>query len=85
MKKLLIMSAVLISTAAFAQAPSPQEFNLKINSQQLELLGKALGKLPFDEVAPLMQQLRQQVVEQSLPKPVDKKPPKDEKNGTPKP
>ncbi len=68
MKNIVFIVSVLslAATPAYAQqAPAPQEFNLKITSDDVNTIGKALGKLPFDDVAPLIQKLRQQIVEQS--------------------
>lgn len=64
MKKMLLITALII-LPSFATAQNvPPEYILKVSPAQLEVIGKALGKLTFDEVATLMQQLRQQVVEQ---------------------
>lgn len=43
---------------------APAEYNLKIKPVDLEMIGRGLGRLPFDEVAPLIQSLRSQVIEQ---------------------
>lgn len=45
----------------------PAEYVIKLKPPALDLIGKGLGKLPFEDVAPLMQELRQQVLEQQQP------------------
>ena len=57
---------------SLAQQPTaPNEFHLTIKSTDVNVIGKALGKLPFDEVAELLQSLRAQIIEQSVPKAVE--------------
>jgi hypothetical protein len=58
MKKLLVI-ALLIASPAMAQ-----DVTLKVNNAELGLIGKGLGTLPFNDVAPLMNKLQSQVVEQ---------------------
>lgn len=72
-----ILVAVLMSGVAFAQptpAPAPTvqpnqpaEYVLKLAPLDVELIGKALGGLPFNEAAPIIQKLRQQIVDQQQP------------------
>lgn len=50
-----------------AQGQQPSEFTIKIAPAELDLIGKGLGKLPFEDVAPLIQKLRQQVMDQQKP------------------
>ena len=78
MRLKLILAASLIVSPAMAQEQSsqPSEYVLKITPQELDLLGKALGGLPYNNVAPLLQKLRSQVVEQQKPKKVEKEPKK---------
>lgn len=66
----LLAGLIFIATPIQAQAPqAPQvEFLLKVTAGELDVIGKALGKLPFEDVAQLLQKLRQQVVEQQKPK-----------------
>lgn len=65
MRKLIWITGFILALAVptLAQQQAP-EINLKVNNSELETIGKALGKLTFDEVAPLIQKLRTQVVEQ---------------------
>lgn len=72
--------AVVIATPAVAQQPqsNPAEYHLKITGAEVDLIGKALGTQPFSEVAPLVQKLRQQIMEQQqtpvpTPKPQEPK------------
>ena len=41
-----------------------QEFNLKVAAADIDVIGRALGKMPFDEVAALMQKLQMQIQQQ---------------------
>ena len=68
MKK-LILAAMLFASPAMAQ-----DVTLRVNNAELGLIGKGLGTLPFNDVAPLMNKLQSQVVEQqkAAEKPVDK-------------
>jgi len=61
-----IAASCIIFACANAQAQQPStSYNIKVDNSQLDLIGKALGKMPYEDVAVLMQVLRQQVVEQS--------------------
>jgi len=65
MKSLLsaIVIAGLTSLSAYAQNV-PTEYNFKLKAADVDKLGKALGAMPYVEVADLMASLRQQIVEQ---------------------
>lgn len=79
MRALMIAALLTLPTTAWAQQPAPlstvpAEYNLKVKPADVDNIGKGLGKLPFEEVAALMQSLRQQIVEQQqaqVPKPVE--------------
>lgn len=73
---LSLITGMLIYNIANAQQSKSPEFIIKVDAQQLEIIGKGLGKLPFDDVAPLIQALRQQVIEQQNPKPIPLEPKK---------
>ncbi len=64
MKKSLIAIAFLLPTFAFAQTPQPQEYTIRLTAQEVDIVGRALGKLPYEDVALIIQKLRQQIVEQ---------------------
>ena len=64
---MVIAGMVFFMPMANAQN-NPQEFTLKVTQTDLETLGKALGKMPYDEVAQLITSLRNQVIEQTKPK-----------------
>jgi hypothetical protein len=64
MKNALIVAAMLLSTAAMAA----DDFTIKLTAAQLDTIGKGLGFVPFNEAAPLLQNLREQVQAQQ-PKP----------------
>ncbi len=79
MRLKLIIGMVLISSVAYGQQPV-SEYNLKVTPQEIELIGKGIGLLPFNDVAALVQKLRSQVMEQqSPPKPVQQNTPDPEK------
>lgn len=69
MKRLLIIALLLIATPVLAQQPT--ELNLKVLTAEADLIWKGLRKLPVEEVEPLMAKLRQQVIDQTTPKPVE--------------
>ena len=83
MKRLAIVSIFCcVSSIACSQpAPNvpvkPTEYTFRLKPEQVDLVGKALGKLPFEEVAEVVQSLRQQIVEQqqlmNAPKTLEKK------------
>ena len=79
MKKFLSVAFLMITVPAFAQpAPSsaPTEYNIsKLTPAEIDLLGRGLGKLSYEEVAVLIQKIRQQIIEQQVP-PANKEPPK---------
>lgn len=64
---------------AQAQAPAPQQptYNVTVTAQELDAIGNALGKAPFEVAAPIIQKLREQVIAQNKPvtdaKPVEEK------------
>ena len=41
-----------------------QDLTLKLKPAEVDIVGKALGKLPYEEVAALIQNLRQQIMDQ---------------------
>lgn len=55
------------------QVPPDKIFEIKIKVSDINTISKALGKMPFEDVAELMQSIRQQVFTQAQ-KPVDEKP-----------
>lgn len=66
MKLLLILSLLLLPTVALSQ-----ELNIKATPAEADLIWKGLRKLPVEEVEALMAKMRQQVMEQTQPKPVE--------------
>ena len=67
----------MLTFSAMAQQPqsippsTPTEFHLTIKPTDVNTLAKALGKLPFEEVADLMQSLRSQIIDQQVPRKVE--------------
>ena len=57
---LIIIVLLLLVRHARAQ----QSFNLTVPETQLNTIGKALGKLPYEEVAATIQAMAQQVADQ---------------------
>ncbi len=76
MKYLLILSLLLLPTISVAQ-----ELNLKVTQPEAEIIWKGLRKLPVEEVEVIMSKMRQQVSEQTQPKPAEPKP-NDQKPST---
>lgn len=68
MKKALAFSLIVLAAPAYAQQAAPVEYNLKLTAQEVDILGEALGTLPYSKVAVLIQKIRQQIVEQQQPK-----------------
>lgn len=75
MKYTLAIVLLFAATVAYAQQ---QELTIKVAPAEADVIWKGLRKLPVDEVETLMVKIRQQVTEQTTPKPIDNKP-------TPKP
>lgn len=48
-----------------------QEYNIKLNSVELDLIGEGLGTQPYKQAAPLINKLRQQVIEQQQQKKIE--------------
>jgi len=73
MKKTIVIGFLVLSTSAYAQ--TVQEYSLKLNATELDLIGEGLGTQPFNKAAPLINKLRQQVAEQqqAAQKPVEEK------------
>lgn len=54
-----------------AAQQQPTEYTLKITPQELELLAKALGSQPYNDVAVFMNKIRQQVIDQQNTKKIE--------------
>lgn len=65
MKRLLIIG--LLFTATIANA---QELNIKATPAEADLIWKGLRKLPVEEVENFMAKMRQQIMDQTTPKPL---------------
>jgi len=68
MKKLLIATSVLFALPAFAQdAPKmidPPFYLLKVSPQDVNKIASAIGMMPYRDASQLIDNLRQQVLEQ---------------------
>lgn len=81
MNKSLIIAFVMLPTIAFAQqVPSlASEFKLSVTQAELDIISEGLQTQPFGKVAPLVNKLRAQIIEQqkpALPPPVTNEAPK---------
>lgn len=76
MKRLLILSLLFLATPALAQTPN--EFTIKVTPQEADVLWAGLRELPVKIAEPVMGKVRQQIMEQSQPKPAAKEEPKKE-------
>lgn len=71
LSSLVVISCLLVPGVVFAQSTPvqpPTEFNLRVTAPEVDLIGKALGTQPYNDVASLVQKLRQQIIEQQQPK-----------------
>lgn len=66
MKKYLLLATIMLPTLAFAQTP---ELTLKVTQPELDIISEGLQTQPFGKVVPLINKLRQQIIDQQ-PKPV---------------
>lgn len=61
-------AAAFIFTAAMSFAQTPlepkREIVLTVNAEEIDVLGRALGNLPYATVAPLMAKLQMQIIAQ---------------------
>lgn len=68
MKKFLIVASLLFAGPVMAQqAPAPQEFNLKVTTDDINIISEALGTQSFNKVVVLVNKLRVQILEQQKP------------------
>lgn len=72
----MIAAFALIATAAVAQE---KEYTFKVTASEVNTIGKALGKLTYDEVAALVQKLRVQIEAQNQPPKIEELPKVEEK------
>lgn len=69
MKKFLVVSIATICMCGQAVAQQqPMEYSLKVTNDDLNTISEALNKEPFGKVVNLIGRLRQQIVEQQMPK-----------------
>lgn len=68
MKRLFVLAA-LLPLAASAQTP-PESYTLTITPQDVSVLGRALGNMPYNEVSALITKLDGQVRSQQSKVPI---------------
>ena len=67
-----LVGALIGGAFAIAQQPTAAEYTFKLNENEINVISKGLGTQPFAEVAPIMQKMQKQFIEQQpKPKPVD--------------
>lgn len=69
MKRYLLLATIILPTLAFAQTPNVPELTLKVTQPELDIISEGLQTQPFGKVVPLINKLRQQIIDQQ-PKPV---------------
>ena len=69
----LVSVVTVFSVYEFARGQQAQsEYIFKLNEAEINVISKGLGTQPFAEVAPIMQKMQKQFIEQQpKPKPVD--------------
>ncbi len=60
----LVISVAYIPSALIAQQVQPVEYNFKLNEAEINVISKGLGTQPFAEVAPIMQKMQKQFIDQ---------------------
>ncbi len=89
-KILMLAAAVLIASPAIAQqAAQPQvtpteHIKVDLSMQELQTIGNALGKLPYENAAPILNSLSKQLDEYAKAKKADEAKAAAEKADTPK-
>lgn len=68
MRKWLLAVAILLNHGLIEARAQDVSVTLTVNQADLALVSKGLGGLPFAEVAPLMNKLQGQVIEQQKAK-----------------
>jgi hypothetical protein len=76
MKRIFLMLTLVAFPTVLQAQEVPQTYQLMVTVPEINVIAKGLGTLPYNDVAPLMQKLQQQITSQQ--KPVDK--PKEEKH-----
>lgn len=87
MRNIILIAAMLsLSIVSVPAQEATKEFNLKVNTTDIQTIGEALGSLPYAKVAPLMIKLQQQINEANMSKPPEAPGMKDiaPPNNTPK-
>lgn len=65
-RAILVLCGILCADIAVAQPSQPQTtYTFTFDGKQIDTIGKALGAMPFNEVAPLIQQLGREINEQN--------------------
>lgn len=64
----IVIVTCLMAVPACAQQQPTQEYTIRLTAQDLDVIGAGLGEQPFNKAAPLINKLRQQVMEQQQAK-----------------
>lgn len=64
---IILVVAIGLAGPALAQQPAPPQktFTITVTGPQVEIIGAALGRMPFVEVAALIAELQRQIGEQN--------------------
>lgn len=58
---LLLPALFFLAAPALAQGKPPEEYDFKLKAAYADAVVKALAKMPYEEAAPIMQEIFQQV------------------------
>lgn len=65
----MVSAAIIIFFLSLANAQEPsKDVTLTVTVAELAVIGKALGTIPYSEIAPLMNKLQIQFIAQSVPR-----------------
>lgn len=61
-----VLLALAMSSASAQQPAPPSEYTIKLTSQELNVIGEALGELAFKKSAPVINSIQKQVNEKNI-------------------
>jgi len=68
MKRIFLMLTLVAFPTLLQAQEVPQTYQLMVTVPEINVIAKGLGTLPYNDVAPLMQKLQQQITTQQKPK-----------------